>query len=99
GFNTAGRSEGVYETDVTIQTTDEDVPGETTHYITLTLVVTIGGVDPVPGDFNDDGVVNGADLGLLLGAWGPCRGCPEDLNDDGVVNGADLGLELGFWTG
>ena len=99
GFNTAGRSEGAYEVDVTIQATDEDVPGETTHYISLTLVVTIGGVDPVPGDFNGDGLVNGADLGLLLGAWGPCRGCPEDLNDDGVVNGADLGLELGFWTG
>lgn len=99
GFNTAGRSEGTYEVDVTIQATDEDVPGETTHYVTLTLVVTIGGKEPVPGDFNGDGLVNGADLGLLLGAWGPCRGCPEDLNDDGVVNGADLGLELGFWTG
>jgi hypothetical protein len=99
GFNTAGADEGTHEVDVTVQATDEDVPGETTHYITLTLVVAIGGDDPVPGDFNDDGFVNGADLGLLLGAWGPCRNCPEDLNDDGVVNGADLGLELGFWTG
>ncbi|MCA9284786.1 MAG: hypothetical protein KDA22_06210 [Phycisphaerales bacterium] len=25
-----------------------------------------------PGDLNNDGVVNGADLGLLLGAWGLC---------------------------
>ncbi len=99
GFNTAGASEGVHEVDVTIQATDEDVPGETTHYVTLTLVVTIGTDDSVPGDFNDDGLVNGADLGLLLGAWGPCRDCPQDLNGDGVVNGADLGLELGFWTG
>ena len=99
GFNTAGADEGTHEVDVTIQATDEDVPGETTHYITLTLVVTIGGDEPVPGDFNDDGFVNGADLGLLLGAWGPCRDCPQDLNGDGVVNGADLGLELGFWTG
>ena len=24
------------------------------------------------GDINDDGITNGADLGLLLGAWGPC---------------------------
>ena len=24
-------------------------------------------------DLNGDGIVNGADLGLLLGAWGPCR--------------------------
>jgi len=47
-----------------------------------------------PADFNGDGVVNGADLGLLLAAWGSCPGCTEDLNGDGVVNGADLGLLL-----
>lgn len=50
-----------------------------------------------PGDFNDDGVVDGADLGSLLGAWGSCDGCPQDLNGDGEVNGADLGLLLGVW--
>ena len=52
------------------------------------------------GDLNLDGVVNGADLGLLLGAWGVCPGapgCTGDLNNDGVVNGADLGLLLGAW--
>ena len=52
------------------------------------------------GDLNDDGVVNGADLAILLGAWGPCppKGdCIADLNDDGVVNGADLAIQLGNW--
>jgi hypothetical protein len=49
------------------------------------------------GDMNNDGVVNGADLGLLLGAWGSCPGCIQDINQDGVVNGADLGLLLGAW--
>ena len=53
------------------------------------------------GDLNLDGVVTGADLGLLLGAWGACPGgtpgCLGDLNVDGVVNGADLGLLLGAW--
>ena len=24
------------------------------------------------GDLNGDGITNGADLGLLLGAWGDC---------------------------
>jgi CxxC motif-containing protein (DUF1111 family)/subtilisin-like proprotein convertase family protein len=48
------------------------------------------------GDLNNDGVVSGADLGALLGAWGPGSG-PNDLNDDGVVNGADLGALLGAW--
>ena len=49
------------------------------------------------GDMNADNVVNGADLGLLLGAWGSCAGCIQDINQDGVVNGADLGLLLGAW--
>jgi hypothetical protein len=31
-----------------------------------------GGTAGCLGDLNLDGVVNGADLGLLLGAWGPC---------------------------
>lgn len=51
-----------------------------------------------PADLNDDGQVDGADLGILLGAWGPCSGgCPADLNGDGQVDGADLGELLGDW--
>ena len=59
-------------------------------------------VDPPPqcaSDLNDDGTVSGADLGLLLGAWGACApgDCLGDLNLDGAVTGADLGLLLGDW--
>ena len=58
-------------------------------------------VPPCPADLNLDGVVNGADLGILLGAWGNCpggvSGCTGDVNRDGVVNGADLGILLGAW--
>ena len=50
--------------------------------------------DPCPEDLNNDGVVDGADLGLLLGSWGTGG---QDINGDGVVNGADLGLLLGAW--
>jgi hypothetical protein len=49
----------------------------------------------VLGDLNNDGLVNGADLGTLLGAWGTSG--PGDLNGDGIVNGADLGTLLGAW--
>ena len=51
------------------------------------------------GDITGDGVVNGADLGLMLGAWGACGEgpCPGDLTGDGVVNGADLGILLAMW--
>ncbi|MBC02822.1 MAG: hypothetical protein CMJ34_05910 [Phycisphaerae bacterium] len=51
----------------------------------------------VPGDLNGDGIVDGADLGLLLGAWGTAG--PGDLNGSGIVDGGDLGLLLGAWTG
>ncbi len=48
------------------------------------------------GDLNGDGVVDGADLGLLLQNWGqPGLG---DLNGDGIVDGADIGLLLNNWT-
>lgn len=49
------------------------------------------------GDLNLDGVVDGADLGLLLGAWDTTSAF-ADLNADGTVDGADLGLLLGAWT-
>jgi len=51
-----------------------------------------------PADLNGDGVVDGADLGILLSNWGKCLGCPADLNGDGVVDGADLGILLSAWT-
>ena len=54
---------------------------------------------PCPADLNADGVVDGADLGLLIGDWGACAGCPSDIDGDGVVDGADLGLLLGSWGG
>ncbi|HMN97594.1 MAG TPA: hypothetical protein PKC43_07430 [Phycisphaerales bacterium] len=49
-----------------------------------------------PADLNGDGVVNGADLGILLGNWGGSGS--GDLNGDGVINGADLGILLGSWS-
>jgi len=51
-----------------------------------------------PGDLDGDGVVDGADLGLLLGAWDSTTNAAADLNGDGVVDGADLGLLLGAWS-
>jgi hypothetical protein len=47
-------------------------------------------------DVNGDNTVDGADLGVLLGAWGGGGG-PTDLNGDGLADGADLGILLGAW--
>ncbi len=50
------------------------------------------------GDLMLDGVVNGADLAIMLGGWGNCTGsCPADFDGNGVVNGADLAVLLGMW--
>ena len=61
-----------------------------------TLVVTYTPGNAPPGDLDGNGRIDGADLGLLLNAWGPGGG-PADLNGDGVVNGADLGIQLAQW--
>jgi hypothetical protein len=37
---------------------------------------------------------DGAELGNLLAAYGPCPQCPGDLNGSGVVDGADLSVAL-----
>jgi hypothetical protein len=55
------------------------------------------GGQALPADFNVDGIVDGADLGVLLGAWG-AQGVPQDLTGDGIVDGADLGVLLGSWS-
>ena len=52
--------------------------------------------ESIDGDFNGDGIVDGADLARVLGAWG--TDAPGgDLNGDGIVDGADLALVLANW--
>ncbi len=49
-------------------------------------------------DVNADGIVNGADLGIVISFWGPVTVFPRaDLTGDGVVNGSDLGILLSNW--
>lgn len=50
-------------------------------------------------DLDGDGGVDAADLGALLGAWGPAEGgpVPADLDANGMVDAADLGALLGAW--
>lgn len=59
------------------------------------IVSVIGSV--LPADLNCDLVVDGADLGILLGAWDSDDEA-ADLDDSGFVDGGDLGLLLGEWT-
>jgi hypothetical protein len=62
----------------------------------LSATVTVAG--GCTADLNGDDAVDGADLGVLLNAWGSCAvPCVSDLNTDGVVDGSDLGILLGNW--
>ena len=69
-----------------------------TGFGTGTLTVTPGATTcapPCPADLDGNGIVNGADLGIVLGNWG--NSGAGDINGDGVVNGADLGAILGAY--
>jgi hypothetical protein len=50
---------------------------------------------PCVGDLNSSGVVDAADLSILLGAWGT-NGL-GNLNGDSTVDAADLSILLGAW--
>ena len=49
-----------------------------------------------PSDLNQDGNVDGLDLGMVLSAWGSSGG---DINHDGITDGADLTNLFSAWTG
>ena len=59
-----------------------------------TLDIDFEPVAACPSDFNDDGVVNAADLSALLLGWGTPAG---DVNGDGATNATDLSELLLAW--
>jgi hypothetical protein len=75
----------------------ERAADETFHDYVAVDVTTLDPAPACPGDFDANGSVDGADLGQLLAAWGPCGECAFDLNGDGNVDGSDLGLVLADW--
>lgn len=61
--------------------------------LAITASASAGGSTCI-GDFDNNGIVNGADLGLLLSAWGTPA---FDPSGDGNVDGTDLGIVLAAW--
>ncbi len=46
----------------------------------------------IPGDFDGNGTIDGADLATLLNNWG--TGGVTDLNGDGTTDAADMAILL-----
>jgi hypothetical protein len=56
-----------------------------------------GPPNPCPADFDNDGIIDGADFGTFGAAFGSMAGDPSylpeaDLNGDGSIDGADFGV-------
>jgi hypothetical protein len=98
----AGQTTGVIlNTELTAGTTYYIVVGgfgATTAAVSGNLEITGPPQPNCPADLNDDGFVNGDDLGILLSQWGECTtSCSADFNGDNFVNGDDLGVLLAAW--
>jgi subtilisin family serine protease len=60
--------------------------------------VSVGPFAPAASDVNFDGLVNAADLAVMLGNWGPTPTfVRSDLNADGEVNAQDIAILLSNW--
>ncbi|MDZ4753168.1 MAG: GC-type dockerin domain-anchored protein [Phycisphaerae bacterium] len=55
----------------------------------------LGPITPAcPADINADGMIDAADLAIVLGAWGTPA---ADLTGNGTTDAADLSILLGAW--
>jgi hypothetical protein len=93
-FDSDGVKPGLYETAVTINLSDEDLPGESSSTLSLLLSVTVGRGKACAGDVTGDALVNVDDLIAIILGWGACpfppASCAADIDDDGFVDVDDL---------
>jgi hypothetical protein len=76
----------------------DSIASITAHRNSRSCLTPFGGTNVgCPGDANDDGVVNSADLTVLLATFGQsvAPGSGADFTNNGLVNGADLSTLLG----
>jgi endo-1,4-beta-xylanase len=70
-------------------------PGDEPLAITISLQSGSSCID-CPEDLDRDGIIDGADLSLLLGGWGTSS-ARIDLDSNGTIDGADLAILLAAW--
>ncbi len=87
----------VGETAVSVSYDPEDVYNYDFENVTFdTVNGTVNIIDYIPGDLNDDDVINNKDLGLLLryvNGWAvDINEFAADVTGDGIINNKDLGI-------
>jgi len=88
-FDTTATAPGLYTQNVTIDVSDQDIPGAGNGQLTLTIEVTINGSTPCLGDIapvgNPDGEVDIDDYTDVILGWGTA-GPQGDTDNDGDVD-------------
>jgi hypothetical protein len=74
---------------------DTDGDGYTNLEEYLNLVDGVVGTPSLPGDINNDHIVNSLDWSIMSGQWG--GGGSADINNDGIVNSLDWSIMSSNW--
>jgi endonuclease/exonuclease/phosphatase family metal-dependent hydrolase len=90
----AALAPGSYPATVQVQSSDENLPGRQSYSSTINVTITVEGSSR-PEDINQDGIVDGGDLAVLLSQWGTTG--EADIDGSGLVDGSDLGMLLSAW--
>ena len=107
GDASGSRRPGVYRLDLSLYANMGIAPSEPFTILfnydasQADVEAAIESFDPSPpcvGDFDGNGVVDGADFGIMLAAFGT-KVVELDLDADGIVAGGDVGLLLASWGG
>jgi hypothetical protein len=99
-FDTTAAKIGSYNQQLALHVSDENLPGESTSQLQLTLAITVGDVEPCAGDITGDGAVDVDDLLMVINAWGVCvdpKDCPADVAVSGAVDVDDLLIVINGW--
>jgi hypothetical protein len=99
-FDTAGASPGLHTATFMIDTSDENIPGETQGVIAVIWEVTVQAPPPsCDGDANGDLIVDFGDITTVLANWGeiPGPGGFGDADGSGTVDFGDITTVLARW--